>query len=165
MIAPGLEDLKCLDHSLLSLLLFEVRTKGICVSKNAFFNFYSKKKKPRRGATRLAVTVWRFEDVQGHTGSVCRHVHHCVRVFLCVSDRGDQVQLCLVFISATQKEAGGWRRQTEKSWKGEENKKQANTCLCFSPCVDEMLPRYKHTQPVCGSTKTYTRFKQYFGLK
>ena len=43
-----------------------------------------------------------------HRECVCRRVHLCVYVCVCVciSDRRDQVQLCLVFISATQRKLG-----------------------------------------------------------
>ena len=95
----------------------------------------------------LAATVWRFEDVQDHTGSICRRVH--LRVFVCVSDRGDQVQLCLVFISVTQRKLGDeGDRETRAGSGGKQWKTKTSKYMPVSPAPLEI--KSKHSQTTRG---------------
>lgn len=72
----------------------------------------------------------------------------CFHLQLCVCRRRDRVQLCLVFISATQRKLGdeGGKKKKKSGGRGKEENKQANTCRCFSPSGGKKVISHSDSQ-------------------
>lgn len=121
----------------------------------------------------FSVTVCMFEDVQDHTGSACRPVHMCVSVCasVCLGVRQERSSSALFsFHLSHTKEAGGWGRRKDKSWREREaveNKnKQIHACAPPLPnsAQDEILPRsHTHMRLVKGFGFV-SRFIVYFSF-
>lgn len=106
--------------------------------------------------------VWRqlCEDLrtcrttQGVFAGMC--IFMCVSVYVCVSDRRDQVQLCLVFISATQRkleDEGGIETRSGREGKGSRGKTNTSKYMpVFSPSGD---------QEISHTTKTNTHMSMW----
>lgn len=124
----------------------------INTDKNNFYFSQKNINNERRWGNTEFSKVWQkvCEDLGGHARPHKEYLQaFFIVVCLCVSDRRDQVQLCLVFISDTQSELGD-KGGTETRAGSRGKQKQASTCLCFPPSGDEMLPSSTELYPTCS---------------